>query len=154
MTTTYENAKELRMKAMQKALETPGNTLAQRIKNRFDIAWGEWKPDYEGWLKWSGDLYKEDAIINAIDGEKIFSDYQASMKYQRDACYMEMGPIEQAIVEDNVIALVYHMYLTPKQDNAKTIDMMITEYNAMEEKDGKLRVTRLDLYTDGGGLTV
>lgn len=75
------------------------------------------------------------------------------MKYQRDACYMEMGPIEQAIVEDNVIALVYHMYLTPKQDGAKTIDMMITEYNAMEENDGKLQVTKLDLYTDGGGLT-
>ena len=49
-------------------------------------------------------------------------------------------------------ALVYHMYLTPKAAIAPTFDMLVTEYNTVEERDGKLMVTHLDLYTDGGGL--
>ena len=65
---------------------------------------------------------------------------------------MEMGPIMQIIVEGNVAALVYHMYLTPKAAIAPTFDMLVTEYNTVEERDGKLMVTHLDLYTDGGGL--
>ena len=74
------------------------------------------------------------------------------MKDQRDACSMEMGPIMQMTVEGNVAALVYHMYLTPKVENAPTFDMIVTEFNTVEEIDGKLMVTHLDLYTDGGGL--
>ena len=75
------------------------------------------------------------------------------MKEQRDACSMEMGPIIRMIVEDNVAALVYHMYLTPKgMENAPTFSIMVTEYNTLEEVDGKLMVTHLDLYTDGGNM--
>lgn len=33
-----------------------------------------------------------------------------------------------------------------------TFAMMVTEYNTMAEVDGKLMVTHLDLYTDGGNL--
>ena len=118
------------------------------------ISWGEWQPDYEGWLKWSNDLYTADATISAIgEGIQKFRDYQASMKLQRDACTMEMGPIMNSTVEGNVIALVYHMYLTPKgMENAPTFDMLVTEFNTLEEVDGKLMVTHLDLYTDGGSM--
>lgn len=150
--TTKENSRELRISAMNASKSAKNGTLAERITNHMNIAWGEWQPDYEGWLAWSNALYAPDAVINAIGGEQLFRDYQASMKSQRDMCSMEMGPIEQSIVQDNVIALVYHMYLTPKFEGAPTADMMVTEFNTLEERDGKLIVTRLDLYTDGGGL--
>ncbi len=149
---TKENGKALRLEEMEKVKANPSDTKEGKIMDLLITAWGEWQPDYEGWLKWSNRLYAKDATINAIDGEKNFRDYQASMKDQRDACAMEMGPIMQITVEDNVAALVYHMYLTPKVENASTFDMIVTEYNVVEEIEGKLMVTHLDLYTDGGGL--
>ena len=152
MKCTKESSKELRLAAMESAKAAANDTLAEKITNHMVIAWGEWQPDYAGWLNWSNGLYAADATINAIGGEQLFRDYQASMKGQRDACTMAMGPIEQSIVQDNVIALVYHMYLTPKTENAPTFDMIVTEFNTLEEVDGKLMVTHLDLYTDGGGL--
>lgn len=61
------------------------------------------------------------------------------MKEQRDACSMEMGPILRMIVEDHAAALVYNMYLTPKGvENAPTFGRMVTEYDTLEEIDGKL----------------
>ncbi len=151
-----ENAKMLREEAAAKARESVGGTLEERMANRMYIAWGEWQPDYEGWIKWSNDLYTADAVISAIGAtDQKFRDYQASMKEQRDRCTMEMGPIKQMTVGDGVAALVYEMYLTPKgMENAPTFSMMVTEFNKLEEIDGKLMVTRLDLYTDGGNLRV
>ena len=37
-------------------------------------------------------------------------------------------------------------------ENAPTFSIMVTEYNTLEEVDGKLMVTHLDLYTDGGNM--
>lgn len=153
---SVKNAKMLREEAAAKAREGSNATLQEQIANRMYIAWGEWQPDYEGWMKWSDGLYAPDAMISAIGAEdQKFHDYQASMKEQRDRCSMEMGPILQMTVADNVAALVYEMYLTPKGiDNAPTFSMMVTEFNKLEEVDGGLMVTRLDLYTDGGNLRV
>lgn len=149
-----KDAKVLREQAAEKARMAENNTLQEQIANRMYIAWGEWQPDYEGWLKWSDGLYAEDAMISAIGSEdQRFRDYQASMKDQRDRCAMEMGPILQMTVGENVAALVYEMYLTPKGiENAPTFSMMVTEFNKLEMVDGRLMVTRLDLYTDGGNL--
>lgn len=149
-----ENSKELREQEASKVRNLECKTLAEEIKKRLIIAWAEWQPDYSGWLKWSSSLYAENATISAIgDTDQIFHDYQASMKDQRDACSMEMGPILNIIVENNVAALVYHMYLTPKNvPNAPTFDMYVTEYNTFEKVDGELMVTHLEVYSDGAGL--
>lgn len=149
-----EISKELREKAAEKVRNLECKTLAEEIKKRLIIAWADWQPDYSGWLNWSSSLYAEDATISAIgDTEQMFHEYQDSMKGQRDACSMEMGPILNIIVEDNVAALVYHMYLTPKNEqNAPTFDMYVTEYNTLEMVDGKLMVTHLEVYCDGAGL--
>lgn len=151
---TKENSSELRHQKSVESRSIEAKTLQDQIKQRMDIAWGEWKPDYEGWVKWSNSLYAPDATINAIGANvQKFRDYQASMKHQRDAFTMEMGPIFHMIVENNVVALVYHMYLTPKNvENAPTYDMLVTEFNTLEEIGGVLMVTHLDLYTDGGGM--
>lgn len=122
--------------------------LEDQIKKRLLESWGTWVPDYEGWLKWSSDLYTPDALIYAIgDTPQRFADYQASMRYQRDAATMEMGPIMQIAVEENTAALIYHMYLTPKATPEKTFDILVTEFNTFEMRDSRLMVTRLDLYT-------
>lgn len=149
---TNKNSKQLRMEAAERAMQVTPRNLQERIKQRLYEAWGSWQPDYEGWLKWSDDLYLPNSTIMAIgDNEQLFHDYQASMKLQRDACVMEMGPIMQMTVENNTASLVYLMYLTPKgMNNAPTFSMMITEYNQFVEIDGKLMVSHLDLFTDGG----
>ena len=151
---TRNSNRSMREEAAKAVEAMEAVTLADRIRQRMYIAWGQWQPDYEGWLKWSDDLYAADAMISAIgDTDQKFRDYQASMKEQRDACEMEMGPILKMIVEDNVAALVYNMYLSPKgMENAPVFSMMVTEYNTLEEVDGKLMVIRLDLFTDGGNL--
>lgn len=156
MKDTKENSKELRLQAMNDAkAKTPLNRQ-EEIMQLLYVAWGEWQPDYEGWLKWSGGLYAADATISAIgDTPQKFSAYQASMGKQRAACEMEMGPILRMTVAGNVAALVYRMYLTPKGiENAPDFYMMVTEFNTVEEVDGKLMVTHLDLYTDGGNMVM
>lgn len=145
---TKENSARLRKESMEMALATTSTSRENTIKKRLLEAWGTWVPDYEGWLRWSSDLYTPDSLIYAIgDKPQRFADYQASMQGQREAATMEMGPIMQIAVEDNTAALVYHMYLTPKATPEKTFDIMVTEFNTFEEVDGKLMVTRLDLYT-------
>lgn len=149
---TKENSAELRTHSMEAVKSVTSDNTKDKIKKRLIEAWGTWVPDYEGWLQWSNSLYTPDALIYAIgDIPQKFADYQASMKHQRELASMEMGPIMQIIVEGNTAALVYHMYLTPKHISpAETLDIVVTEYNTFEKIDGKLMVTRLDLYTSNG----
>lgn len=49
-----------------------------------------------------------------LAASKKYCDYRTSMKYQRDRCTMEMGPLLQAIADGDTVAFVYEMYLTPK----------------------------------------
>lgn len=149
-TVSKENSAQLRKEGMEVALANATDSPSDQIKKRLLEAWGTWVPDYEGWLKWSNSLYTPDSKIYAIGSEvQRFADYQVSMKGYRDACDMEMGPIMQITVDGNTAALIYYMYLTPKNDPAKTMVSIVTEYNTFEVVDGKLMVTRLDLYTGG-----
>lgn len=146
---TAENSADLRAEAKAEAESAKAETTEEEILNRLVVSWGDWKPDYEGWLDWSNGLYTPDSSITAIGGTQAFGDYQISMKDQRDACDMEMGPIMNITVSGNEAALVYYMYLTPKGTDT-TMSMIITEFNTFEMVDGKLMVTDLHLYTDGG----
>ena len=146
--TTLENAGSLRAEGAAFATHMQCNTLQDRIMCRLLEAWGTWKPGYEGWLDWSNGLYAEDAVIAAIgETDQDFRDYQQSMKLQRDKFQMEMGPIIQIIVDGNLAALVYDMFLLSKDKGELIQKIKVTEFNAFEEKDGKRMVTRLDLYT-------
>ena len=150
---TKENSRELRVKAMQEIDAFPVKTLQDEMVKRMYDWWGNWVPDYEGWLKIADSLYAPDAIINAIGGEQKYSDYRVSMKGQRDRCSMAMGPILQSIVGEDTVALIYDMYLMPKgMEDKVTYKMTVTEFNRFGIVDGKLMVTRLDLYTDGGNM--
>lgn len=151
---TMENAKELRIKAMNEIDAKPVTSKQDEMLKRMYDWWGTWQPDYEGWLKCADSLYAQDAIINAIgDEEQKYCDYRTSMKDQRDRCTMEMGPLLQTIVNEDTVALVYDMYLMPKgMENPPVFTMKVFEFNQFGMVDGKLMVTRLDLYTDGGNL--
>ncbi len=148
-----ENSRELRIQAMNEIDAKPVVTLQDEMVKRMYDWWGNWVPDYEGWLKLADSLYAPEAIINAIGGEQKYSDYRLSMKEQRDRCTMEMGPIMQSIVGEDTVALVYDMYLMPKgMEDKVTFTMTVMEFNHFGIVDGKLMVTRLDLYTDGGNM--
>ena len=89
------------------------NVILQRIYEW----WANWKPDYEGWVQCADSLYANTAIIDAIGAEpQKYEDYRASMKGQRDAFDMDMGPIQTCVVEGDTVAFNYRMYMTPKMD--------------------------------------
>jgi hypothetical protein len=104
--------------------------------------WANWKPDYEGWLECADGLYTENAIIDAIGPKpQAYKDYRISMKGQRDAFDMDMGPIQTCVVEGNTVAFNYKMYMTPKKDmgtmkQGQTIVLKVSEFNTFEEVDG------------------
>jgi len=152
---TEENSEELRLESSADAEQEYGDSsdLSDQIKLRLFEWWGAWQPDYESWLEIADGLYAADADITAIGGEtQKYSDYRVAMKSQREQVDMEMGPIMNITVDGNTATLVYHMYLTPKSSPDTTFDTIVTEYNTFEEVDGKLMVTDLHLYTDGGGM--
>lgn len=112
------------------------------MKRRIFEWWANWKPDYEGWLKCADSLYADTCIIDAIGPEpQIYKDYRASMKAQRDAFDMDMGPIQTCVVEGDTIALNYKMYMTPKADMGKlkkgvTIVLKVSEFNTFADVEG------------------
>jgi len=145
---TKENSAKFRKESADKAKTMATDSWSDQIKKRILEAWASWVPDYEGWIKWSGSLYTPDSLIYAIgDKPQRFSDYQKSMKSQRDAFSMEMGPIMQIAVDGNTASLIYYMYMTPKNEPDKTMRIIVTEFNTFGIVENKLMVTRLDLYT-------
>ncbi|MDD6363532.1 MAG: hypothetical protein PUG18_09865 [Lachnospiraceae bacterium] len=117
--------------------------------------WANWKPDYEGWLACADDLYADTAIIDAIGPEpQQYKDYRASMKGQRDAFEMDMGPIETCVVEGDTVAFNYKMYMTPKKDmgpmkKGSTLVLKVSEFNTFANVEGydKPMVVHLQLLT-------
>lgn len=110
-----------------------------KIKLRMFSWWDSWVPDYEGWLKIADGLYASECVIDAIGPEpQIYKDYRVSMEHQRDAFGMDMGPIENCVVEGDTVALDYKMYMTAKTDVGKmkkgdTAVLKVTEFNKFDD---------------------
>lgn len=122
--------------------------------------WANWKPDYEGWLQCADSLYANTAIIDAIGADpQVYKEYRASMKGQRDAFDMDMGPIQTCVVEGDTVAFNYRMYMTSKADmgsmkKGQTIVLKVSEFNTFSNVDGydKPMVVHLQLLAvDLGG---
>lgn len=104
--------------------------------------WAEWKPDYEGWLKVADWLYAKECVIDAIGDEpQIYKVYREAMKHQRDTFTMDMGPIDNCLVEGDTLAISYNMYLTAKADMGPlkagtTYKIKVTEFNKFANVEG------------------
>lgn len=154
-----------RQEGYQKALEEVKANKEGRsefecfMKERIYRWWANWKPDYEGWLECADGLYASTAIIDAIGPEpQVYKDYRASMKGQRDAFDMDMGPIETCVVEGYTIAFNYKMYMTPKADmgpmkKGQTIVLKVSEFNTFDKVEGydEPMVIHLQLIASGLG---
>jgi hypothetical protein len=152
-----------RQEGYKKVLEEARLNSANRsefenmMKLRMHSWWADWTPDYEGWLKIADSLYANECIIDAIGPTpQIYKDYRASMKHQRDAFDMDMGPIENCVVEGDTIAIDYKMYMTPKEDmgnlkKGNTIILNVTEFNKFANVAGydKPMVVHLKLVASG-----
>lgn len=137
-----------RQEGYQKVLEEIKTNAAGRsdfenaITEHIYRWWAEWKPDYEGWLKCADSLYADSAIIDAIGATpQVYKDYRASMKGQRDAFDMDIGPIQTFVVEGNTVAFNYRMYMTPKADmgamkKGQTIVLKVSEFNTFANVEG------------------
>ncbi|MDK2867679.1 MAG: hypothetical protein PWP38_1994 [Clostridiales bacterium] len=120
--------------------EIPGRSAFENaIKLRMFDWWAKWVPDYAGWLKIADSLYADECVIEAIGPEpQIYKDYRSAMKHQRDAYEMDMGPIENCVVENDTVALDYKMYMTPKDGDKKgeTFILRVTEFNRFDNVPG------------------
>ena len=112
------------------------------IKEKIYRWWAEWKSDYEGWLKVADWLYARECVIDAIgDTPQIYKDYRSAMKHQRDTFVMDMGPIDNCIVEGDTLAISYNMHLTAKTDmgplkKGATYKIKVTEFNKFANVEG------------------
>lgn len=123
-----------------------GNTgrtdFENAIKERTFRWWANWKPDYEGWLECADGFYAKSCVIDAIGSTpQIYQDYRASMKFQRDAFIMDMGAIDNCVVEGDTVAISYLMYLTAKADMGElkagmTMTLKVTEFNKFAKIEG------------------
>lgn len=129
--------KEDYQKVLKEIKENKGNhtEFENAIKEKIYRWWASWVPDYEGWLKIADWLYASECVIDAI-GEipQIYKDYRAAMKHQRDTFTMDMGPIDNCVVEGDTLAISYNMYLTAKADmghlkQGETYKIKVTEFN-------------------------
>ena len=129
------------------------------ITERLFKWWSEWVPDYEGWLKIADGLYAPEGEIIAIGPKsQKYCDYRLSMKGQRDAFDMDMGPIDDCVVEKDTVAIDYKMYMTAKADmpqlrmkKGDTKVLKVTEFNTFANVDGfdVPMVVRLKLIATG-----
>lgn len=121
---------------------TKRSDFENAIKERIYRWWANWKPDYEGWLECADSLYAPQCVIDAIGEEpQIFQDYRAAMKHQRDAFTMDMGPIDNCVVEGDTLAISYLMYLTANADmgplkKGVTCAIKVTEFNKFAYVEG------------------
>lgn len=119
--------------------------------------WAQWQPDYEGWLRCADSLYADSAIMDAIGAKpQAYRDYRLSMKEQRDAFDMDMGPIQTFVVEGDTVAFNYKMYMTPKADmgplkKGKTVVLKVSEFNTFANVEGyeEPMVVHLQLIASG-----
>ena len=156
---------EARQEGFRKALKDIQENRAGRtdfenaMMRRIYEWWANWKPDYEGWLRCADSLYASSAIIDAIGPEpQIYKDYRDSMKGQRDAFDMDMGPIQTCVVEGDTIAFNYKMYMTPKADmgpvkKGQTVVLKVSEFNTFANVEGyeEPMVVHLQLLATGQG---
>ena len=100
----YKERQKGYKEALKETKKSQRSSFENQIKLKIYKWWAEWKPDYEGWLKVADTLYADSCKIDAIGQEtQIFQDYKAAMKHQRDAFSMDMGPIEQCVVENDTV---------------------------------------------------
>ena len=113
------------------------------IKEKIFRWWAEWKPDYDGWLVCADSLYAPECIIDAIgDKPQVYKDYRLAMKHQRDTFIMDMGPIDNCVVEGDTLTISYNMYLTAKAtigplEKGKAYRIKVTEFNRFSFVNGK-----------------
>ena len=153
----YKERQKGYKEALKETKKSHRSSFENQIKLKLYKWWAEWKPDYEGWLKVADTLYADSCKIDAIGPEtQIFKDYKAAMKHQRDAFSMDMGPIEQCVVENDTVCIFYKMYMTFKGDmfgrkQGDEIVLKVTEFNTFDYVDGydEPMVVHLNLITTG-----
>ena len=151
-TVYYEQRQEGYRKVLEeiKTNEKGRSDFENAITEHIYRWWANWKPDYEGLLQCN-------AIIDAIGAEpQIYRDYRTSMKGQRDAFDMDMGPIQTFVAEGDTVAFNYRMYMTPKADmgpmkKGQTIVLKVSEFNTFADVEGydEPMVVHLQLIASG-----
>lgn len=141
--------KKQRIEGYEKVLRDiqGGHTNHSEFENKMKATiyrwWANWTPAYEGWLEIADGLYAPECVIDAIGDEpQIYKDYRLSMKHQRDAFTMDMGPINNCLVEGDTLAISYNMYLTANADmgplvTGNTYKIKVSEFNKFAYVNGE-----------------
>jgi hypothetical protein len=86
----------------------------QAIRDRIETGFDNWNMGYEAWLEWCDILYEPDAYYN-VYGQRLTLQQYKDMMGQLFAAYdIELGELDNILVEGDWVSIRYTVYITDK----------------------------------------
>ncbi|MGC4122049.1 MAG: nuclear transport factor 2 family protein [Myxococcales bacterium] len=95
-------------------------SFEERIRARFNQGFGEWNQGYEAWLKWCHTLYEPDAHYNVYGRRLTLQQYKDMMGQFFSAFDIQLGALDNVLVQGEWGAIRYSVYVTNKKTGEKT----------------------------------
>lgn len=101
-------------------MSTANISFQDRIRNRFQQGFNNWNNGYEAWLEWCETLYEPDAYYNVYGNRLTLKQYMDLMGEFFENHDIELGPLDNVLVNDDWGAVRYETYVTDKRTGEKT----------------------------------
>ncbi len=92
----------------------------EAIRARFQQGFDQWNKGYEAWLKWCNTLYELDAHYNVYSKRLTLQQYKDMMGQLFSVYDIQLGQLDNVLVEGDWGAIRYSVYVTNKKTNEKS----------------------------------
>lgn len=99
----------------------------EAIKERFQQGFNEWNQGYEAWLEWCNTLYEPDAHYNVYGKRLTLQQYKDMMGQLFSVFDIELGELDNVLVEDDWGAIRYSVYIKNKK-TGETSELKTMEF--------------------------
>jgi hypothetical protein len=90
------------------------------IRTRFQQGFDQWNQGYQAWLKWCDTLYEPDAYYNVYSRRLTLQQYKDMMGQLFTVFDIQLGKLDNVLVEGDWGAIRYSVYVTNKQTGEKS----------------------------------
>lgn len=90
------------------------------IRARFYQGFKEWNMGYNAWLKWCDTLYEPDACYNVYGKRLTLQEYKDMMGQLFSIYEIQLGQLDNVLVEGDWGAIRYSVYVTDKRTGVKS----------------------------------
>lgn len=92
----------------------------EAIRARFQQGFDNWNKGYDAWLKWCDELYEPDAYYNVYGSRLTLQQYQDLCKGMFAVADIELGALDNVLVNGDWGAIRYAVYVTDKKTGKKS----------------------------------